>query len=309
MSETKPRPVIVDTDPGLDDALAILFALASPELEVRGLTTVAGNLGLEVTTRNALRILHLAGRDDIPVVAGADKPLRREAISVADVHGNDGLGGVHLRAPRRGASENAVAWMAGQLEAAPEGAIEILALGPLTNVARLMDQNPTAARRIARIIAMGGAVREPGNRTQRTEFNMACDPEAAEAVFASRVPVVLIPLNVTRRIRADLAWAQRLAQTGRPVAQACAAFVEAYFTHTLDLSAARESRPLHDPCVMLFSVAPWLFRNEWLRLTVETQGEEAGWTREDDLGHELEVALTVDAPTALGMLAARLASL
>jgi purine nucleosidase/pyrimidine-specific ribonucleoside hydrolase len=309
MSEAEPRPVIVDTDPGLDDALAILLALASPELQVRGLTTVAGNLGLEVTTLNALKLLHLASRDDIPVVTGADRPLRREPISVPDVHGNDGLGGVHLRDASRRASEGAVGWMAREIEAAPEGAIEVLALGPLTNVARLIGEHPSVASRLKRIVAMGGAIREPGNKTSRTEFNMASDPEAAAAVFASGLPVVLIPLDVTRRIRADLAWAQRLAQAGRPVAQASAAFVEAYFTATTDSSTVRESRPLHDPCVTLFAAAPWLFGTEVLRLRVETEGEEAGWTREDERGQHVEVALAVDAPAALDVLAARLASL
>ncbi|MFN3550115.1 MAG: nucleoside hydrolase, partial [Mesorhizobium sp.] len=149
-----PRPVIIDTDPGIDDAVAILAALASPEFELLGITTVAGNIGIATTTRNAGRILALARRGDVPVIAGAAGPLARKGFDVADIHGDDGLGGVAFPEPAvPPRSHHAALWLAETLMAHPAGAIDILALGPLTNLARLVADAPEAARRIGRIVA------------------------------------------------------------------------------------------------------------------------------------------------------------
>ena len=181
-----PVQAIIDTDPGLDDAIAILYALRSPAFNVLGLTTVAGNIGLATTTRNAARLLTLADRPDVPVIAGAEKPLKRPALDVAaHIHGIDGVGGVPLPEPVAEAQEGAVDWMAEQLAQAPEGTIDLLALGPLTNIATLIEQHPAQARRIRRLIAMGGAVATHGNVGDRTEFNFAADPEAANMVLSA----------------------------------------------------------------------------------------------------------------------------
>src|SRR4051794_1046671 len=168
-----PRPVLIDTDPGIDDALALMLALAGPELDVRGVTTVGGNTGLRHTTGNALRLLHLLDRDDIPVGAGADTPLVRPASrSAEDVHGEEGLGGVRLDPAPRGADvRTAVQLMTAVLEESAEP-VTLIALGPLTNVAALLAAAPAAAARLDRIVLMGGGARTLGNMTPAAEFNI-----------------------------------------------------------------------------------------------------------------------------------------
>lgn len=273
------RDVIIDTDPGLDDALAILAALAAPGLRVLGLTTVAGNIGLEMTTHNAGRLLALAGRADIPVVAGAAGPLARRGFDVADIHGEGGLGGVALPAPLAAPMADAPGWIAARLMAAPAGRIDLLTLGPLTNVALLLRHAPQAARRLRRIVAMGGAVATHGNIGPVSEFNLAADPEAADAVLRSGVPIVLVPLDVTRQVRADAGWTAALAASGGAGGRAAAALVGAY----LDPASGRLSRPLHDPCVTLLALYPDLFRVERRQLTLDlspdagTPGGGEGW--------------------------------
>ncbi|SDW45948.1 nucleoside hydrolase [Roseicitreum antarcticum] len=293
--------VVIDTDPGIDDAVAILFALASPRFEVLGITTVAGNLGIDVTTRNAGRILALAGRSDIPVIAGAATPLARRGFDTAEIHGAGGLGGVDFPEPQAAAQGDAVAWLAGLLQREPAGSVEILALGPLTNIARLIADYPGAAARVRRIIAMGGAVEEPGNIGPRSEFNMAADPEAAQIVLTSPLAVTLVPLDVTRRVRATLDHVARLAQSARPGAQASAALIQAYFQST----EGRESRPLHDPCVMLLAEAPELFDCSPLRLSVDLRDDPGALGVVAGEGGP-QVALQVRGADALSLLLDRL---
>jgi inosine-uridine nucleoside N-ribohydrolase len=218
-----PAPVLIDTDPGLDDALALFLVCASPELEVIGVTTVAGNIGLSRTTTNALKLLHHLGRDDIPVIAGCAEALRRGAIEAAPIHGEDGLGGADLALPeRQPLAADATAWLADELLRRPAHSLQILALGPLTNLARLVERNPDAASRLAGIVAMGGAVREGGNVTKFAEFNIAADPEAAAIVLGAGIPVTLVPLDVTRKVLADRARPDRslsLEPRGTPFGQ------------------------------------------------------------------------------------------
>lgn len=299
------RATIIDTDPGIDDAVAILAALASPEFDLLGITTVAGNIGIATTTRNAGRILALARRSDVPVIAGAAGPLARKGFDVADIHGNDGLGGVGFpepAAPPR--STHASAWLAETLIGRPAGSVDILALGPLTNIAQLLADAPDAARRIGRIIAMGGAVREPGNVGPRSEFNLAADPEAAEAVLGAGLPLTLIPLDVTRRVRADRPYVEGLRAAGTAASRASADLIAAYFQTT----TGGESRPLHDPCVMLMALAPHLFGCEDMALSVDCgETRDAGSLEPAGDGRRpVSVALTVDGGGALSLLAARL---
>ena len=298
-----PRAIVIDTDPGLDDAVAILFALARPDaFDLRGITTVAGNIGLATTTRNAGRLLALAGRGDVPVVAGAAGPLVRPGIDETRIHGADGLGGVAFPEPLRPAGEGAAGWLAERLMEAEAGTLDLLALGPLTNLATLIAEAPEAARRLGRVIAMGGAVREPGNVGPRAEFNMAADPEAAAAVFGFGLDLTLVPLDVTRRVRAGREHLARLA-AGGPSARACGALIAAYFEGTRAVSQVAESRPLHDPCVMLLAAHPELFGCERLRLGVDC-GAEPGALGPGEA--ELSVALRVDGAAALELLLAGL---
>lgn len=278
--------IIIDTDPGIDDAIAILYALRHPAQDVVALTTVAGNIGLSVTTFNAGRLAALAGVPT-PVHAGAAAPLDKEASPELGIHGNDGLGGVHFPEPLSPpASQDAVAAMIEILAAHPPKTVDLFCLGPLTNLALLLKRAPETARRIRRVIAMGGAVEEPGNVGPKAEFNIAHDPHAAAAVLAANLPVTLIPLDATRQFRADAAYIAALRETGTEAAKACAALIEAYFAAT----NGAESRPLHDPCVPLFAQHPELFTIEDRALEVELASGALVQGR-----HPIKVAMGVDA--------------
>jgi len=313
-----PQPVIIDTDPGIDDALAILCALGMPALRLLGLTTVAGNIGLGMTTRNAGRLLALVRRADIPVVAGAGAPLARQGFDVADIHGEGGLGGVALPEPLAPALTDAPGWMAAQLMAAPPGSIDLLALGPLTNVAHLIARAPDAARRLRRVIAMGGAIDTHGNIGPRSEFNMAADPEAADIVVRAGLDLTLVPLDVTRQVRADAGWTAALAACQPDLPQGPARIAAALVAAYLDPGAGRVSRPLHDPCVTLLAEAPHLFTLRDMALRVDTSVGTAPRTAArdpgaltrctSDAGTTVRVAMAVDAPAALARLASALAS-
>ncbi|MEM1065553.1 MAG: nucleoside hydrolase [Pseudomonadota bacterium] len=292
-------PVIIDTDPGIDDAVAIFYALRSPAFDVIGITTVAGNIGIETTTENAGRILALAGAD-VPVVRGAARPISRNGFSATDVHGNDGLGGVQLPAPRATVGSGATEWIAKTLSSAAPNTIDLFALGPLTNLAHLVRDHPKAVRRVRRIVAMGGAVEERGNVSQRAEFNIAADPDAAEIVFASGQPLTLIPLDVTRQVRAGRSHTARLIDAPDRVAQATGKLIDAYFQGT----TGGDSRPLHDPCVMLFAEYPKLFSCVDRRLAVDcSSGPDVGALSAGP--HDVSVAMGVDGAVALARLMAR----
>jgi purine nucleosidase len=302
-----PRAIVIDTDPGLDDAVAILYALSRPDLfDLHGITTVAGNIGLATTTANAGRLLALMGRTDVPVIAGAARPLTRPGIDETRIHGADGLGGVTLPDPVLAAGSGAAEWLADQLRAQPSGSLDMLCLGPLTNLARLIQTAPDVARRLGRVIAMGGAVHEPGNVGPRAEFNLACDPEAAEVVLAFGLDLTLVPLDVTRRVRATRPDLDRMAQGG-PASQTCAALITAYFDGTRNLTQVAESRPLHDPWVMLLAAHPDLFGIDPLHLSIDCGPAPDAGALTPGAGHPVRAALRVDGPAALAALMAGLA--
>lgn len=284
---------IIDTDPGIDDAIAILFALRHPGLNVAALTTVAGNIGLDVTTRNAGRIARLAGAA-VGVHRGAAAPLQGKARPETGIHGDDGLGGVRLPEALNAPSDvPAVEAMRAILADAPDATVDLFCLGPLTNLAHLLQDSPGAARRIRRVIAMGGAVDEPGNVGPRAEFNIAHDPHAAALVLAAGLPLTLIPLDATRKFRADAAYIARLRATRAAPAETSADLIEAYFAAT----SGAESRPLHDPCVPLLALREDLFRIERrsLQVEVETGALLAG-------PHPVEVAMGLDAEALRALL-------
>lgn len=279
--------IIIDTDPGIDDAIAILYALRHPEQNVVALTTVAGNLGLSVTTHNAGRICALA-QANIPVHAGAAAPLGKEANPEIGIHGNDGLGGIVFPEPlKQPASEDAVSAIIDILTAHPLQSVDLFCLGPLTNLALLLERAPKSLiQRLRSVIAMGGAIDEPGNAGTKAEFNIAHDPHAAAAVFAAGLPLTLIPLDATRQFRADAVYIQALRDTARLPAIASADLIDAYFSGT----NGAESRPLHDPCVPLFAQHPEMFQIEERDLDVdlETGALITG-------PHRIKVAMGVDA--------------
>ncbi|MEO5745394.1 MAG: nucleoside hydrolase [Terracoccus sp.] len=267
-----PIPVIIDTDPGLDDALAILLAFASPELEVLGLTTVGGNAGLAHTTRNALRLLHLIGRDDVPVAAGANTPLvRQDAVSAAGVHGDDGFGGVPLAEAPRGADDRpAVRLLVDLIEGSAEP-VTLIALGPLTNVATLLAAYPGTAAKLAKIVLMGGGAEHLGNVTPTAEFNIWYDPDAASRVFASGLPITMIGLDVTHKAITFAEDWEPLRAQGGPVAEAVAGMVD-FYTRTYRENLGIEGTAQHDALAVAAVIAPELVTTSALHVGVECSG-------------------------------------
>jgi pyrimidine-specific ribonucleoside hydrolase len=248
--------IIIDTDPGIDDAAAILLALASPEVTVLGLTAAAGNVGLAKTVANSLRILEFAGIDNVPVAAGADRPLIHELPGRSDedsVHGADGLGGVLPAEPKTAAIEqHAIDFIAAVADEAP---ITIVAIAPLTNIALLLARYPGITSRIERLVIMGGA-RLEGNASAAAEFNTWADPEAAARVFASGIPITLLPLDITHQAVLSRDEVDELAGTGS-VGAALAEMIRFYEDeHVVDYG--EHFSPLHDVLATLFLIRPEL---------------------------------------------------
>jgi len=307
-SKAAARPVIIDTDPGVDDAIAILLAFASPELEVLGLTAVAGNVPLALTEVNARRLCELAGRKNAKVFAGCARP-RFRPLTCGSMHGATGLGGVDLPAPRMALQpRHAVDWIVDTVMAAPEGALTLCALGPLTNVATAFEREPRVARRLERVVVMGGGTR--GNITPAAEFNMFVDPDAAAAVFESGAVLTLVPLDVTRQALMTEARLVALRALGTPVAHAAAAMIEGYG----DVEGPG-GKPLHDACVIAWLVDPGLFEGAFVHVAVETRSElTLGMTAIDWQGvtgrpPNCTVLTRIDAPRFFDLLLARLARL
>jgi len=260
-------PVLIDCDPGQDDALALLLALGSAELEVLGVTAVAGNQTLDKTTANALRVLELAGRSDIPVAAGSDRPLTGELVVAADAHGETGLDGVDLPPPSAlPVSEHAKDFLAAQLGAS-DRPVTLVALGPLTNVALFLEAHPEAAAKIDGIVLMGGAIHE-GNQTPSAEFNIWTDPEAAARVFGSGLDVTMVGLDVTNRAVLSNADADSL-RGGGPVAEAAADMVDFYLGFYND-AYDHGGAPIHDAVALAHVFRPDTLKVEPRHVEVDT---------------------------------------
>jgi inosine-uridine nucleoside N-ribohydrolase len=305
-------PTLIDCDPGLDDALALLLAIASPELELRGVTTVAGNQTLARTTENALKVLELAGRGDIPVAAGADRPLAGELVVADDAHGDSGLGELVLPKPSAGpVDQGAVDFLAEQLGAS-EQLVTLFALGPLTNIALLLALRPDAATRIDRLVLMGGAVAE-GNMTASAEFNIWTDPEAAERVLASGLDVTMVGLDVTNRAVLTLADADRL-RSGGPVGRAAAQMIDFYLGF-YEQAYEHGGAPIHDALAIAQVLRPEFLTVSNRRVEIELSGICRGRTVVDMRQRRTlpdpnaHVALDVDVEGFRGLLLERLASL
>ncbi|WP_404653861.1 pyrimidine-specific ribonucleoside hydrolase RihA [Raoultella terrigena] len=265
-------PIILDCDPGHDDAIAIVLALASPELDVKAITSSAGNQTPEKTLRNMLRMLTLLQRQDIPVAGGARKPLMRELIIADNVHGESGLDGPALPEPDF-APQNctAVELMAKTLRESPQP-VTIVATGPQTNVALLLNGHPELHDKIARIVMMGGAM-VLGNWQPAAEFNIYVDPEAAEIVFQSGIPVVMAGLDVTHRAQIHDMDIERFRQVGNPVATIVAELLDFFMEYHKDAKWEFTGAPLHDPCTIAWLLKPELFTCVERWVGVETQGK------------------------------------
>ncbi|ELO0971436.1 pyrimidine-specific ribonucleoside hydrolase RihA [Raoultella ornithinolytica] len=265
-------PIILDCDPGHDDAIAMVLALASPELDVKAITASAGNQTPDKTLRNVLRMLTLLGRQDIPVAGGARKPLMRELIIAENVHGESGLDGPALPEPDFTPQAcTAVELMAKTLRESPQP-VTIVATGPQTNVALLLNSHPELHDKIARIVLMGGAM-VLGNWQPAAEFNIYVDPEAAEIVFQSGIPVVMAGLDVTHRAQIHGLDIERFRQVGNPVATIVAELLDFFMEYHKDAKWGFTGAPLHDPCTIAWLLKPELFTSVERWVGVETQGK------------------------------------
>ena len=263
--------IIIDTDPGQDDAVAILLALASPdEITVLGITTVAGNVPLALTEKNARIICELAGRPDIAVFAGCDRPLVQPLVTAEHVHGKTGLDGIALPDPTMPLqAAHAVDFIIDTLRAEPSGSVTLCPLGPLTNIATAFTRAPDIMARVKEIVLMGGAYFEVGNITPAAEFNIYVDPEAAEIVFQSGVPLVVMPLDVTHKVLTTRPRIDAIRAIGSPVAHAVASWTD--FFERFDMAKyGAEGAPLHDPCVIAYLLAPGLFTGRHINVEIET---------------------------------------
>ncbi len=277
-------PVILDCDPGHDDAIALILALASPELKVLAVTTSAGNQTPDKTLNNALRILTLLGRDDIPVAAGAPKPLARELIIADNVHGESGLDGPTLPDPAFApVAMTALELMAKCLRESPEP-VTLVPTGPLTNIALLLAAHPELKSKIARIVLMGGAA-GAGNWTPAAEFNIYVDPEAADMVFKSGLPITMCGLDVTHEAQVMDEDIERVRAITNPVAQCVAGLLDFFMIYHRDPKWGFAGAPLHDPCTIAWLLAPALFHGVECRVDIETGGTHtSGMTVVDRYG-------------------------
>jgi purine nucleosidase len=274
MPAQAPRKIIFDTDPGQDDMAAILLALASPqELDVLGIVAVAGNVPLSHTSRNALRICELAGRSEVPVFAGSDRPMGRKLVTAEHVHGKTGLDGPDLPEPKITLqAKSGIDYLVDTLRASAKGEITMVTLGPLTDVALALTRAPEIAGKIREIVMMAGAYFEGGNITPTAEFNVYVDPQAADIVLKSGVPVVMMPLDVTHRVLVTPPRMERLFALGNRSGKALAEALS--FSRSFDIEKyGWDGAPLHDPTTIAYLLKPALFQGREINVEIETQSE------------------------------------
>jgi inosine-uridine nucleoside N-ribohydrolase len=305
-------PILIDCDPGHDDAIALLLALASPEVELLGVTTVAGNQTLDKTTTNALRVLELAGRGDVPVAAGAGRPLARELFIADYVHGESGLDGPELPEPRaEPVDQHAVDFLAERILGSP-CPVTLVPVGPLTNVALLLSRYPQAAENVERIVIMGGAVAE-GNVTPAAEFNIYVDPEAAWRVFHSGLPVTMIGLDVTHRALMMPAHVERLrasSEVGRFVAE-----LHDFFVRYHERTYGTQGAPIHDAVAVAQVLQPGIVETLHRHVDVDCESRLCRGRTVVDLWHRTgeepnaDVGVGIDADAFLELLCERIGSL
>ncbi len=310
-----PRKIIIDTDPGQDDAVAILLAFASPELEVLGLTAVAGNVPLALTEKNARKICELAGRPQARVFAGSIRPMVRTLVTAENVHGQTGLNGPDLPEPTMPLeAQHAVDFIVETLMAHAPGEVTLCALGPLTNVALAMVREPRIAPRIREIVLMGGGCFEGGNTTPAAEFNIYVDPHAAAIVLKSGVPIVMMPLDVTHQVLTTAGRVAAIRAIGSRPAVATVEMLE-FFERFDEGKYGTDGGPLHDPCVIAYLLKPEIFTGRFINVEVETASDltmgmtVADWWRVTDRAPNVTYMRHVDADGFFALLTERLARL
>ena len=308
------RQIIIDCDPGQDDAVALFLAMASPdELEILGITTVAGNVPLALTQRNARMMCDLAGQQQTRVFGGCEKPMIREPVTAEYIHGDTGIDGVDVFEPRTPLQDqHAVDFIIDTLLAADDASITLVPTGPLTNIGTAIRREPRITQAVKELVIMGGAMREGGNRSPSAEFNILADPHAAEIVFNCGRPITAMGLDVTHQVLSTRERVARIRALDNPVAEATAGMLS--FFHRYDTGKyGSEGAPLHDPCTIAWLLQPELFATRLCNLSVETQSElTIGHTAVDvwhvtDRPHNVSWAHEVDAAGFYKLLNNRLA--
>lgn len=269
-----PRKIIIDTDPGQDDAVAILLALGSPEdLTVLGITAVAGNVPLALTQKNSRIICELAGRRDIKVFAGCEAPMGRDLVTAEHVHGKTGLDGPVMPDPTMPLAEgHGVDFIIETLRSEPAGSVTLCPLGPLTNIAVAFEKAPDIVEKVQEIVLMGGAYFEVGNITPAAEFNIYVDPEAADIVFKSGVPITVMPLDVTHKALTTATRVEAFRALGTKPGTMVAEWTD-FFERFDKEKYGSLGAPLHDPCVIAYLIKPDLFEGRYVNVEIEVMSE------------------------------------
>jgi len=311
-----PRNIIIDTDPGQDDAVAILLALASPDdLNVLGITTVAGNVPLHFTSKNARVVCELAGKPNVPVFAGCDAPLQRKLVTAEHVHGKTGLDGVALPDPTMPLQDrHGVDFIIQVLRDEPAGSVTLCPLGPLTNIATAFQRAPEIIGRVQEIVLMGGAYFEVGNITPAAEFNIYVDPEAADIVFKSGVQITVLPLDVTHKALVTHARVDAFGALGNRIGEVVADWT--HFFERFDIAKyGSAGAPLHDPTVIAYLLQPDLFTGRHINVEIETQSDltlgmtVADWWGVTERAPNAHFIGTIDSDGFFDLLTTRLARL
>lgn len=268
------RKIIIDTDPGVDDAIAILMALASPaELDILGIVAIAGNVGLAKNARNALQLVELSGRTDIPVYAGCERPMKRILVTAEETHGTTGMDGPTLPAPKiQLQDQHGIDFIIDTLRKTDAGTVTLCTLGPLTNIAMALIKAPDIAPRIQEIVMMAGAYFQVGNVTPTAEFNVYVDPDAADIVLRSGVPIVMAPLDLTHKILTTPKRLDAIKALPNKAGQAAGQMLTFYSHYDVEKYGI-EGAPLHDPCVIAYLLKPELFKAKPVGIRVETGSE------------------------------------
>ena len=310
------RKIIIDTDPGQDDAVAILLALASPdEIDLLGITAVAGNVPLALTQKNARIVCELARRRDVRVFAGCDAPLARPLVTAEHVHGKTGLDGPQLPDPTMPLADgHAVDFLIETLRREPSGSVTLVPIGPLTNIAAAFRAAPDIIPRVGQVVLMGGAYFEVGNITPAAEFNIYVDPEAADIVFRSGVDLVVMPLDVTHKALTSRARVAAFRDMGTEVGRMVAEWTD-FFERFDKEKYGAEGAPLHDPCTIAWLIRPELFTGRHINVEIELEGRHttgmtvADWWRVSGRGANALFMGGVDDAGFYALLTERLARL
>jgi len=268
------RPIIIDCDPGQDDAICLLLAMSSPdELDILGVTTVAGNVPLALTERNARQIRDIAGRSDVKIYAGCSKPMVRDLVTAERVHGKTGIDGIEIVEPKQPLEDkHAVDFIIETLNGADRESITLVPMGPLTNIGQAFTKDPSILGKVEQIVLMGGAMREGGNHSPSAEFNVLVDPHAADTVFRCGRPITVMGLDVTHQVLATPERRDRIRAIDNEAARATAGMLDFFNRHDT-VKYGSLGAPLHDPCTIAFLLKPDLFEGKLCNISVETESE------------------------------------